>query len=128
MKSLPLKCLTVFIILLFSFEISKGQLSNTNKESCEIILCQCAKNESTEKNCVNLELKGNGSRPTNNCEKVETVVVTCPVSNSTEVKLINLLNLQKIVFSKKDYSILSHCFHLISETPHISPLVNILRI
>lgn len=128
MKLLPLKCLTVFIILLFSFEFCKGQLYHTSKELSEITLCQCSKNESTEKDYLNLELRENGSRPTNHCEKVETIVVTGPVANYSEVRLINFLTLQKIVFSKKNYSIISHYYLLISKTLHISPLANILRI
>ncbi len=98
MKLLPLKYLTVFIKLLFSLEISKGQLNHSNKELGEITLSQCSKNESPEKNCLNLELRENGSRPTNHGEKVETIVITCPVANYSEVRLINLLTLQKIAF------------------------------
>ena len=128
MKLLPLKCLTVFIILLFSLEISKGQLNHGNKELVEITLNQCSKNELTEKNCRNLELSENESRPTNHGEKVNTIVISCPVANHSEVRPINLLSLQKIVFSKKSYSIISRYYLLISKTFHISPLVNILRI
>jgi hypothetical protein len=128
MKLLPLKYLTVFIILLFSLEISKVQLNHSNKELGEITLSQCSKNESTEKNCPNLELSENGSRPTSHGEKVETIVIPYPVINYSEVRLINLFTLQKIVFSKKSYSIISHYCLLISKTLHISPLVNILRI
>jgi hypothetical protein len=128
MKLLPLKYLTVFIILLFSLEISKGQLNHGNKESGEITLSQYSKNESMEKNCPNLELSENGSRPTNHGEKVNTIVITCPVTNYSEVRLINLFTLHKIVFSKKNYSLISHYYLLISRTLQISPLVDILRI
>jgi hypothetical protein len=128
MKLLPLKYLAVFIILLFSPEISKGQLNHDNKELGEITLSQCSENESPEKNCLNLELKENRSRPTNHGEKVNTIVITCPVANCSEVRLINLFTLQKIVFSKKNYSLISHYYLLISKTLQISPLVNILRI
>lgn len=128
MKLLPLKYLTILIILLFSFEINKGQLSYGNKEFGETTLSQSSKNESTEKNCPNLELSENGSRPTNHGEKVNIIVITCPVVNCSEVRLINLFTLQKIASSKKSYSLVSHYYLLISKTLHISPLVNILLI
>ena len=128
MKLLPLKYLTVFIILLFSLEISKGQLNHGNKESGEITLDQCSKNEPTEKNCLNLELRENGSRPINHGEKVNIIVITCPVANSSDVRLLNLFSNQKIVFSKKNYSLISHCYLLITKTLQISPLVDILRV
>lgn len=128
MKLLPLKYLTVFIILLFSLEISKGQLNHGNKESGEITLDQCSKNEPTEKNCLNLELRENGSRPINHGEKVNTIVITCPVANCSEVRPLNLFSNQKIVFSKKNYSLFSHYYLLITKTLQISPLVNILLI
>jgi hypothetical protein len=79
-------------------------------------------------NDLNLELKAADSRPTNHGEKVETIVVAGPVLNCSEVRLINLFTLQKIIFSKKNYTIISHYYLLISKTLHISPLVNILRI
>ena len=128
MKLLPLKYLTVFLILLFSLEISKCQLSHVNKEFAEIIPSQCSENESPEKNCRNLELGESESRPTNQAEKVETIVITCPVSKYSGVRLINLFALQKIAFLKKDYSLISHYYLLVSKTLQISPLVNILRV
>lgn len=128
MKLLSLKYLTIFIILLFSLEISKGHLNHGNRELGEITLSQCPENESPEKNCLNLELRENGSRPTNHGEKVETIVITCPLANYSEVRLINLLTLQKITLSKRNYSIISHYSLLISKTLQISPLVNILQI
>jgi hypothetical protein len=128
MKLLLLKYLTVFIILLFSIEINKSQLSHGVKESGEISLSQCSENESLEKNSLNLELRENGSRPTNHGEKVNTIVITCPVANNSEVRLINLFTIQKVAFSKKNYSIISHYYLLISKTLQISHLVNILRI
>jgi hypothetical protein len=128
MKLLSLKFLTVIIVLLFSLEISKGQSNHCNKESSEIILSQDSENGSTEKNCLNLELKESKSRPTNHGEKVETIVITCSVSKYSEVRLLNLLILQKLVLLKKNYSLISHSYLLISKTLHISTLVNILRI
>jgi hypothetical protein len=128
MKLLPLKYLTVFIILLFSLENSKGQLNHSNKELSEITLIQCSVNESQKKNCLNLELRESESRPINQGEKVDTTVITCPLSKYSEVRLINLFTLQKIVFSKKNYSLISHYYLLISKIPQISPLVDILRI
>jgi len=128
MKLLPLKYLTVFVILLFSLEISKGQLNLGNKELCEIIPSQCFENESPEKNCRNLELGESESRPSNQAEKVETIVIASPVSKYSEVRLINLFALHKIAFLKKDYSLISHYYLLVSKTLQISPLVNILRI
>jgi hypothetical protein len=126
-KLLRLKYLTIFIILLFSFEISKGQLNHSNKESGEITLSQCFKNKSPEKNCLNLELRENQSRPTNHGEKVVTIVIACPVSKYSEVRLISFFTLQKIVFSKRYNSLISHYYLLVSKTLQISPLVNILR-
>ena len=128
MKLLPLKILTVFVILLLSLEISRGQLNHGNKESCEISLTQFSKNEFSEKDCLTLELGESNSRPTNQGEKVETIVIICPVSKYSEVRLINFFTLQKIAFSKKNYSIISHYYLLFSKTLQISSLVNILRI
>lgn len=128
MKLLPLKILTVFVILLLSLEISQGQLNHGNKVSVEITLDQFSKNEFSEKDCLTLELNESNSRPTNQGEKVETIVIICPVSKYSEVRLIDILTLQKIAYLKKDYSIISHCYLLISKTLHISSLFNILRI
>ena len=128
MKILQLRYITVFIILLFSLQIGKGQLSHGNKEFGVIILNQGSENGSTENNCLNLELKESKSRPTNQGEKVETIVITCSVSKYSEVRLLNLLTLQKLVLLKKNYALISHCYLLISKTLHISTLVNILRI
>ena len=128
MKILQLRYITVFIILLFSLQIGKGQLSHGNKEFGVIILNQGSENESTGNNCLNLELKESKSRPTNQGEKVETLIITCSVSKYSEVRLLNLLTLQKLVLLKKNYSLISNCYLLISKTLHISPLVNILRI
>ena len=128
MKLLQLKYLTILVILLFSFEINRGQLRYGNKEFGEITLSQSSKNESPEKNCPNLELSENGSRPTNHGEKINTIVITCPVVNCSEVRLINFFTLQKIASSKKSNSLVSHYYLLISKTLHISPLVNILLI
>jgi hypothetical protein len=128
MKLLPLKYLTVLIILLLSIEIIKDQLNHGNKELSEITLSQYSGNESQEKNCLNLELKESESRPTNQAEKVEAIVIISPLSKYSKVRLINLFILQKIVFSRKNYFLISHYYILISKTPQISPLVNILRI
>jgi len=128
MKLLLLRILAVSIILLLSPEGSKGQLNNVNKESSKISLCQFSENGLSEKNCLTLELGESNSRPINQGEKVETIVIICPVSKYSEVRLIDILTLQKIAYSKKDYSIISHCNLFISKTLHINSLVNILRI
>jgi len=128
MKLLPLKFLTVFVILLFSLEICRGQLNHVNIELSEIIFTRCSENESPAKNCVNLEWKESESRPTNHADKVETIIIISPVSKYSEVRLIYLFALQKIAFLKKDYSLISHYYLLVSKTLQISPLVNILRI
>ena len=103
MKLLPLKFLTVFVILLFSLKICKGQLSHDNKELSEITFSQYSGNASQEKNCLNLELKESESRPTNQAEKVETIVIISPVSKYSEVRLIIIFTLRKIVFSRMNY-------------------------
>jgi len=128
MKFLPSRYLTVFIILLFSSGICEDQFTIDNKESGEISFKKCYENESSEKNSLNLELRESESRPTNQGEKVETIVIICPVSKYSEARLISLLTLQKIVLSKKNYSLISHYYLLISKTLQISPLVNILRV
>lgn len=128
MKLLPLKCLTLITILLVTFEISKGQVSSGNKEAGEITNNLISENGPTEKNCQNLELKENESRPTNHGEKCETIVLACPVSKNSEVRIVNVYTLQQLALIKKSYSLISHCYLLISKTLHLSPLVNILRI
>ena len=128
MKLLLVKILIVFVIFLLSLEISRGQLNHGNKESREISLTQFSKNEFSEKDCLTLELGESNSRPTNQGEKVETIVIICPVSKFSEVRLIDILTLQKIAYLKKEYSIISQCYLLISKRLHISSLVNILRI
>ena len=128
MKSLPLKYLTVFIIILFPHKITKDQLSHGNIESDEITISLYSENESPHEKCLKLELRESESIPTNQGEKVETIVIICPVSKYSEARLISLLTLQKIVLSKKNYSLISHYYLLISKTLQISPLVNILRV
>jgi len=127
MKSLPLKYLTVFIIILFPHKITKDQLSHGNIESDEITISLYSENESPHEKCLKLELRESESIPTNQGEKVETIVISCPVSKYSEARLISLLT-QKIVLSKKNYSLTSHYYLLISKTLQISPLVNILRV
>ena len=127
MKFLPSRYVTVFIILLFSSGIGEGKFTIDNKESGEISF-RSFENESSENNCLNLVLRESESRPTNQGEKVETIVIICPVSKYSEARLISLLTLQKIVLSKKNHSLISHYYLLISKTLQISPLVNILRV
>jgi hypothetical protein len=127
-KLLRLKYLTLFIILLFSLEISRGQINHSIKETGEITLNRCSDNDLAAINCLNLELRENESVPINHGEKVETIVITCPLTNYSEIRLNNPLTFQKIAFSKRNNFIILHCSLLITETLQISPLVNILRI
>ena len=128
MKFLPLKYLTLFLILLLTHEISVGQLNHGIKESGKITLSQYSGNVSQEKNCLNLELKESKSRPTIQGEKVETPVITNPVSNYLKVRLLDFFTLQEIVFSRKNFTLTSHFCLLISKSLHISHLVNVFRI
>ena len=99
--------------------------SNVNQE---IILASDNYLINTESPGENLAFRSNESRPENHGEKVETIVITCPVANYSEVRLFNLFTFQKIASSKKNYSIISHYYLLISKTLQISPLINILLI
>ena len=128
MKLLRLKHVAVFIILLLSTDINKVQLNNGRIESGEVTLTKCFENESRRNNCIDLELKESESRPTNQAEKVETIVINSPVSKHSEVRLISLFTLREIVLSKKNSTLILLYYLLISKTPQISPLVKILRI
>jgi hypothetical protein len=128
MKLLPLKYLTILIILLFSLKNSKDQLNHVNKELGKFTTSLCLENEPPEKNCQNSELRENRFRPTNHGEKVETIVITCHAKNHSEVRLINIPTLQKFAFSKRNHSLISHYFLLFSQTLHLSPFINNLRI
>jgi hypothetical protein len=128
MELLSVKYLTLIIGLLLSLEINKGQLSQGYEELVEISLSQDSKNESPERNCQNLELKESKSIPNSQGEKVETIVLSCPLSKHSEVRLFNASIIQKILLSKKDFSLTAHYFQLISKTLKINPVVNILRI
>jgi hypothetical protein len=128
MKILSLKYLMLFTILLFPREVSEDHLSQVNYELSEITNSQLIDNESPEKNCLNLEVRENKSRPTNQGEKAETIVLNCSNSNYSKIRSINLFILQKIAFSKKNHSLSSSYYLLISQTFHISTLINILRI
>jgi len=128
MKLLQLKFLTLFLILLFIHEISLDQSNHGITESIEITPSQCSVNESQERNCLNLELKESKSRPTIQGEKVEPLVITNPFTNYSKVRLLDLFTLQKIAFSRKSFTLISHFCLLISKTLQISPLVNVFRI
>ena len=128
MKLLRVKHLAVFIILLLSTDINKVQLNNGRIESGEITLSECFEYESPRNNCIDLELKESESRPTNQAEKVETIVINRPLSKHSEVRLISLFSLREIVLSKKNSTLILLYYLLISKTLQISPLVNILRI
>jgi hypothetical protein len=128
MKLLSLKYLMLFTILLFSRESNKLLLSHDKNELSEITNSQLSVNQSPEKHCLNLEFKNSRSRPTNQGQKVETIVISCIGSNYSKIKSINLSILQKKVFSKKNHFLSSPYYLLISQTFHISTLINILRI
>lgn len=128
MKFLPIRYLTVFIILLFSAGINEDQLLIGNNKLSEISFRNWSKNESSEKNCLNLELRESESRPLNHGEKVETIVIPSPVSDYSKVKHIGFYNLQVTMFSNKKQSLISHSNLLFSKLLHKSPLINILRI
>jgi len=128
MKLLRVKHLAVFIILLLSTDINKVQLCNGRIETGEITLNECFEYESPRNNCIDLELKESESRQTNQAEKVETIVINSPVSKHSEVRLISLFTLREIVLSKKNSTLILLYYLLISKTPQISPLVDILRI
>ena len=128
MKLLRLKHVAVFIILLLSTDINKVQLNNGRIESGDVTLTKCFENESPRNNCIDLELKESESRQTNQAEKVETIVINRPLSKHSEVRLISLFTLREIVLSKKNSTLILLYYLLISKTPQISPLVDILRI
>jgi len=127
MKFLPSRYLTVFVILIFSSGICEDKFTIDNKESGEISFRNCSENESSEKNCLNLELRECESRPINHGEKVETIVIPSPGSNYSKAQNNSLYNLQALNFLKKKYSFLSQSNLLISKTLHRSIMVNILR-
>jgi len=128
MKLLSLKYLIIFALLLFPGEINKDCLSHIKNELSEITGSQLIINDSPEKDCLNLELRKNKSRPTNQGEKVEPIVINSTYSNHSEIRFINLSILQKMVFSKENYSLSSPYYSLISQTFCISTFINILRI
>jgi hypothetical protein len=85
-------------------------------------------NETISKCEQNLEFKTNDSTPASPGLKVEIVPVSCPVSiDSGEYHLSSLNHLNKI-YSKKQYSLISHSNLIISKTLHISPLLTKLQI
>lgn len=128
MKLLSLKYLILFTVLLFPREINKIHFSHNKNEKGEITNSQLIVSESPEKNCLNLELRKSKSRATNQGEKVEPIVISSTYSNHSEIRFINLSILQKMVFSKENYSLSSPYYLFISQTFCISTLINILRI
>jgi hypothetical protein len=128
MKLLSLKYLILFAILLFPGEINRIHFSHNKNGKSEIASSQLIVNDSSQKNCLSLELRESKSRPTNQGEKVEPIVISSTCSNHSEIRFINLSVLQKMMFSKEAYSLSSPYYFLISQTVRISTLINILRI
>ncbi len=128
MKRLPLKYLILFAVLFFPGEISSIHFSHERNEKGEFTNNQLIPSVSPEKNCLNLELGKSNSRPINQGEKVEPIIISSTYSDQSEIRFINLSVLRKLVFSKRDYSISSPYYLLISQTFCTSTLINILRI
>jgi len=128
MKLQSLKYLMLMTILLFPGEINKDHLYHVKNDSNKITNSRLVVNESQEKDCLSLELRKSKSRPTNQDEKVETTVIDCSGSNNSETRFINLFIIQKIAFSKGDYSLSSPYYLLISQAFHIGTFIKILRI
>ena len=128
MKLLSLKYLILFAVLLFPREINRIHFNHNKNGKGEIADSQLIVNDSSEKNCLSLELRKSKSRPTNQGEKVEPIVISSTCSNHSEIRFINLSIIQKMVFSKENYSLSSPYSLFISQTFCISTLINILRI
>lgn len=128
MKHLPLKYLILFTVLIFLGGIPKINMGHHKNEKLKITNNKLIGSESPEKNCLSLVLRNNKSRPTNQGEKVEPIVLNSTYSNQTEIRLLNLSILQKMVFSKENYFLGSLYCHLIAQTFFISALIIILRI
>ena len=128
MKLLSLKYLILFAVLLFPREINRIHFNHNKNGKGEIADSQLIVNDSSEKNCLSLELRKSKSRPTNQGEKVEPIVISSTCSNHSEIRFINLSVPQKMIFSKETYSLSSPYYFLISQTVRISTLINILRI
>jgi hypothetical protein len=128
MKLQSLKYLILITIFLSQGEINKNHFYYVKNDLNKITNSRPVINESQKKDCLNLELRKSKSRPTNQDEKVETTVIDCSGSNNSESRFINLLIIQKIVFSERDYSLSSPYYLLISQTFHISTFIRILRI
>ena len=125
MKYISFEYLIIFMATIILVLAEKPFHGNVNQE---IILASDSHLINTESPGENLAFRSNKSRPENHGEKVETIVITCPVSKYPEIRLINLFTLQKIVFSKRNHSLISHYYLFISKTLQKTPLVNILRI
>ena len=128
MKLLSLKYFILFAVLLFPREINKFHFSHNKNDKGKITNSQLIVSQSPEKNCLNLELRKSKSKPINQGEKVEPIVINSTYSNHSEIRFINLSILQKMVFSKENYSLSSPYYSLISQTFCISTFINILRI
>ena len=128
MKLQSLKYLILFTMLLFTGEIIKDHLYPVHNDLSKITNSRHVVNESQKRDCLNLELRKSKSRPTNQDEKVETTVIDCSGSNYSKTRFIKLFIIQKIVHSKKDYSLRPPYCLLISQTFHISTFIRILRI
>jgi len=128
MKLQSLKYLILFIMLLFPREINNDHLYPVNNDLTKITISRHVVNESQKKDCLNLELRKSKSRPTNQDIKVETTVIDCSGSNYSKTRFIKLFIIQKIASSKRDYSLSSPYYLLISQTFHISTFIRILRI
>jgi hypothetical protein len=103
MKLLPLKYLPVIIILLFSIDICDGSSIHCIKGLKESILEESTGNHQTEKDCLNLEQREGESGPANHGQRVETIVISCPLSIYSDLSFLNILTLQKIAISKTEY-------------------------
>jgi len=85
-------------------------------------------NESHCKTEQNLILKTADNPSTSSALKVETGTIPGPVSFNSEDNRISGLDLQIKIYSKKQYSLISHSNLIISKTIHVSQLITKLQI
>lgn len=115
--------ITIFLICIvnvFIIAIGPQLIVTTNINHAESF--------ATLKNTNNLELKADHSLPTSYGLKVETIVISSPVSfDSGDNQLSNLNHLLEL-YSKKKYALNFQSNLLSSKTIHISPLNTKLQI
>lgn len=127
MNSFSFKYLLLITIALISGVSGEVHSGIGSSKKCVLTYCQLRNNESSKTIDHILLIRNNESWLISPGEKVENITVSCPVSDVSAFRYANNSNLQLIIFTIKNFSLISHNILFLARTVHLSSFVNVLR-